>query len=149
MRPDPPKVLSGVAMTLLTQVMPEIQSPFGVQTVSLAGGLAMMVAEEFDRAASRLVEENAAVLEILQRARGVIHEGGIEEKLETAMGELPGSDLRVSALQAENDRLRGLLIEVHVAAEAAPGAEAALLNELIWDELKQSTRRRHFSGRAG
>jgi hypothetical protein len=149
MRPDPPKVLSGVAMTLLTQVMPEVQSPFGAQTVSLAGGLTMMVAEEFDRAAARLVEENAVVLALLQRARGVFHDAAIEEKLESVMGDLPGADLRVSALQAENDRLRGVLIDVHAAAENEPGKDGATLCELIWDELKQSTRRRHFSGRVG
>jgi hypothetical protein len=146
-------------MTLLTQVLPEVQSPFGAQTVSLAGGLSMMVAEEFDRAAARLVEENAAVLEILQRARGVFRDAAMEKRLESAMGELPGTDLRVSALpgtdlrvsalQSENDRLRALLIEVHAAAEVAAETDAETLCELIWDELKQSTRRRHFSGLAG
>lgn len=147
MRPSPPRVLSGIATALFTQVLPEIRTPFGNQTVGLAGGLAMMAAEEFDRAAARLVEENAAVLEILHRARGATGDVALETELDGLLGLLPGTDLRVSALQAENDRLRALLIRVHVAVEGREDEDARLLDALIWDELRQSTRRRHFSGR--
>jgi hypothetical protein len=52
------------------------------------------------------------------------------------------ASLNLSALRAENARLRGRLIEAHVAAERAgdPGRQDA-----IWAELRASTERRKLS----
>lgn len=144
MRPDVPRVLNGVAVTLATEVLAEAQTPHGQQTVGLASALLMMAAQEFDRAAARLVEENAAVLAIFARAKAALEDYGLQERIERELGELPGQDLRVSALQAENDRLRALLIDVHATVEQMTGAEAEALDRLIWDELQESTRRRHL-----
>ena len=144
MRPDVPRVLNGVAMTLMTEVIAESRTPHGQQTVGLAASLLMMTAQEFDRAAARLVEENAAVLAILARAKAAIEDYGLQERIDRELSEVPGQDLHVSALQAETDRLRSLLIDVHAAVEQMTGAEAEALDRLIWDELRESTRRRHL-----
>jgi hypothetical protein len=145
MRPDVPRVLNGVAMSLATEVMREVQTPFGQNAVSHAVGLLMMIGQEFDRAAARLVEENAAILAILARAQSSMEEPGLQDRISRELGEIPGQDLHVSALQAENDRLRALLIDVHAGVEAMDGAEAEALDRLIWDELRESTRRRHLA----
>jgi hypothetical protein len=145
MRPDVPRVLNGIAMSLATDIMREVQTPFGQNAVSHAAGLLMMIGQEFDRAAARLVEENTAILAILARAQSSMEDPGLQDRITRELGEIPGQDLRVSALQAENDRLRTLLIDVHAAVEAAPGAEAEALDRLIWDELRESTRRRHLA----
>jgi hypothetical protein len=105
----------------------------------------MMIGQEFDRAAARLVEENAAILAILARAQSSMDDAGLQDRISRELGEIPGQDLHVSALQAENDRLRALLIDVHAAVEGTDGAEAEALDRLIWDELRESTRRRHLA----
>jgi hypothetical protein len=137
-------VLQGIAMTLATRTMGEVRTPFGQNDLSHAAGLLMMIAQEFDRAAARLVEENAAVLAILARAQSAIEEPGLQDRIARELGQIPGQDLHVSVLQAENDRLRALLIDVHAAVEGMAGAEAEALDRLIWEELQESTRRRHL-----
>ena len=58
-------------------------------------------------------------------------------------------DYRLSSLQAENDALRRGLVALHAAVEANLAPEAAALNERIWAELVESTRRRQFAARLG
>jgi hypothetical protein len=145
MRPDVPRVLNGIAISLATEVVREVQTPFGQNNISHAAGLLMMIAQEFDRAAARLVEENAAILAILARAQSAMEDPGLQDRIVRELSEVPGQDLHVSVLQAENDRLRALLIDVHAAVESMPGAEAEALDRLIWDELRESTRRRHLA----
>ncbi|MGH2610590.1 MAG: hypothetical protein ACRDHF_16030, partial [Tepidiformaceae bacterium] len=72
------RVLNGVAMTLATEVMAEVKTPNAQQTVGLASGLLMIAAQEFDRAAARLVEENSAILAILARAQSSLVEPGLQ-----------------------------------------------------------------------
>jgi hypothetical protein len=144
MRPDVPLVLNGIASTLVTNVLPQVRSPYGQQTVGLASQVCFMIAQEFDRAAARLVEEDAAILALFERSLPLLEEGPLRERVRQALETVPGEDLHVSALQAENDRLRGLLITLHGTVEAIATPEAEKLNELIWDELRESTRRRHL-----
>lgn len=144
MKPDVPRVLQGIGQTLMTSILPEVRTPIGQQAVGHAAYLLTMIAVEFDRAAARLVEENAAILSILARAQSAIEDPGLQDRITRELGEIPGNDLHVSALQAENDRLRALFIDVHVAVESMTGAEAEALDRLIWDEIRESTRRRHF-----
>jgi hypothetical protein len=144
MRPDPPKVLFALAGTLGMQVLPQVATPFGQQSVGLAATLSVILAQEWDRAASRLIEENAAVSELLSRARAVVNDAGVKGRLDVAVSRPPTTDYRVSALQAQNDDLRRLLIEVHALVDSMAGEAAAQFSEAIWDELKESTRRRHL-----
>lgn len=145
MKPDPGRVLQGVGMSLLTSVLSEVRTPYGQQTVSVAGGLVFMVADEFDRAADRLVTENAAVRQILADARPLLPDAMLPA-VETALSTSPES-FRISALQAENDVLRGALIEVHAAIEQAASDAARAFSERIWAELVASTKRREFATR--
>lgn len=85
--------------------------------------LLTIAAEVWDGAAHRLVEENRALAALLDDAAAE-------------------SDLRLSALEAENRRLRAGLIEAHAAAEAA-GDTAR--EDAIWAELRASTERRKLS----
>lgn len=144
MRPDVPRVLNGIAMNLATRIMPEVGTPFAQNDLSHAAGLLIMIAQEFDRAAARLVEENAAILAILARAQSAIEEPGLQDRISRELSAIPGEDLHVSALLGENDRLRALLIDVHATVEEMAGAEAEALDRLIWEELQESTRRRHL-----
>lgn len=144
MKPEPQRVLFAIAGALGT-VTPGVGSAFGQQTMGLSAALSMVLAQEWDRAASRLVEENVAVTGLLERARIAIKGDILHARINELVDRIPATDLRVSALQLENDQLRRLLIEVHAEVDGATGVEEELLNRLIWDELRDSTRRRHLA----
>lgn len=147
MRPDVSRTLQGVAINLLTNVMAEIRTPFGQQTVGIAATLAMWVAEEAERGADRLVVENRATREILKA--GQMLAGAATAAVDAAIATPGASDFKISSLQAENDALRKGLIALHAAVESSPSPEAQEMNGRIWDELIESTRRRQFQARLG
>ena len=144
MRPDPPKVLYAMAGALGAQLMPELSTPFGQQTAGLSATLAVLLAQEFDRAASRLVDENIAVSAILADAQTLLHRDALSERIAAALDQPATTDYHVSALQTRNDELRKLLIELHATIEPRSDDDARRINERIWDELRESTRRRHL-----
>jgi hypothetical protein len=146
MRPDPGRVLQGIAVNLLTSVMQEIRTPFGQQTVGIAGSLAIMTAEEFDRAADRLVAENRAVRAILSDGLPLV-DGDTSAAVSAALTSPPAHDFRVSSLLAENDALRAGLVSLHAGVEKSATPEARAMDERIWAELIESTRRREFTSR--
>lgn len=145
MRPDASRTLQGIGINLLTNVASETATAFGQQTVGLAASLAMMLAEEAERGADRLVIENRITRQLL--ADGLALAGSARPEVERALAAPAAADFRVSSLQAENDGLRAGLIALHAAVEAADGPEAAALNERIWAELIESTHRREFQVR--
>src|SRR4051794_40264934 len=65
MTPDPGRVLAQMAAALRTDLVPDVRSPFGQQLALLAGTVADVLAQEIDRLADRLHEENAAVAVLL------------------------------------------------------------------------------------
>jgi len=143
MRPDPATVLGAVAGAVAAQV-PTTSTPFGQQTLGIAAGLSMMLAQDIDRAPARLVEEHRATAAILRDAIPQLGDAELAARIEDALAHDILADLHISALQAADDSVRALLVEVHAAVEAMPGDTAAALNERIWEELKESTRRRHL-----
>ena len=116
----------------------------GYQAASAgAFGMALMIlGDQFDGAVEKLTEENAAIRVIAAQASSRV-DGELGERLSTAATEQDAS-LRVSVLQASNDALRSLLIELHAWVEDA-GDSAADLDEVIWSELLRSTQRRHVA----
>ena len=144
MRPQPPQVLMGMAGVLMMQVAPELQTPFAQQNIGSVAGILAMLAQDFDRAAARLAEENEAMVALFRRASTAVPTRPLQSRIVQEIAANPNADIHVSKLQAENDRLRRLLVEVHALVEPLPGAEAAAINEEIWDELRESTRRRHI-----
>ncbi len=146
MRPDPGRVLQGVAVNLLTNVMQEIRTPFGLQTVGIAGSLAMMTAEEFDRAADRLVTENRTGRAILSDGLPLV-DGDAAAAVSAAIATPAAPNFRVSSLLAENDALRAGLVALHAGVDHAATPEARAMDERIWAELIESTRRREFTSR--
>ncbi len=123
MNPKVAPVLAELAGLLMKNAMPGVPEAERASDLSLSAMLLMVAAETWDRQAHVLVEENRAI-------RTLLGETGAD------------ADLRISALQAENDRLRSRLIEVHAAAEAAGDA---VREEAIWAELVAGTERRRIS----
>jgi hypothetical protein len=123
MTPDVPSVLAELANLLMRNAMPGVPDAERASALGLSAMLLNLSAEVWDGAAHNLVEENRA--------------------LRTLLG-LTGqdADLRLSALRAENDRLRALLITAQIEAEAS-GDTAR--QDAIWAELRASTERRKLS----
>lgn len=123
MTPEVPAVLAQLAAIAGRNAMPGVPDPERASDLGLTAMLLTIAAEVWDGEASRLVEENRA-LRVLLPADGA------------------DDDLRLSALKAENKRLRALLIEAQIAAEAAGDAAR---QDAIWAELLRSTERRKLS----
>lgn len=146
MRPDAGRVLQGIAVNLLSNVMPEIRTPFGQQTVGIAGALTMMLAEESDRAANRLSVESAIIRGILTDGLPLTRDEA-HAAVSAALATPAPADIRVSSLLAENDALRAGLIALHAAVEQLETPEGRAVDDRIWAELVESTRRRDFQAK--
>ena len=143
MIPSVPLVLNGLARTLLMDLLPRTAHPYSAQTLQLDAALAMMCAQEFDRAAARLAEENAALTALLGDAASVVADTSLRDALHAATGPATPS-LLVSALHERNRALRGLLVRLHAHVETLEGESARGLEARIWAELAESTRRRQL-----
>ena len=123
MKPDVPAVLIELAGLLARNAEPGVPEAERAPALRMTAGLLAMAAERWDRTPDDLVVENRAIAALLGDAAD-----------ETSF--------RVSALAAENARLRGRLIAAHAAAEAA-GDQAR--QDAIWAELIAATERRNLS----
>jgi len=123
MNPPVVPVLAELAGLLIKNAMPGVPEAERASDLGLSAALLGVAAEMWDRQAHILVEENRAI-------RGLLGLAGED------------ADLHISALKAENDRLRAALIEAQAAAETAgdTARQAA-----IWAELIASTERRKLS----
>ena len=132
--------LRGIGELLREDVAPDVQTPFIGQSVRMAGGLLTICANWVDDAAAIRVEENAAIRAVLGEVAASL-EGELAERLRAAsLSADPG--LRISQLDAENNRLRLLLIEAHAAVErkSLHALDAAIWRLLEDIELKRAQR---------
>ena len=114
--------LRGIGELLREDVAPEVQTPFIGQSVRMAGGLLTICANWVDDAAAIRVAENAAIRAMLGEVAAAL-EGDLAERLRAAsLSTDPG--LRISQLDAENNRLRLLLVEAHAAVERESRCDA-------------------------
>ncbi len=136
MNPTVPAVLAELAGLVMRNAAPDVAASDRANALGLTAALLVMAAEAFDGAAAMLVAENRAFRALLQR--GAAHLSG-----DLDLGD--EEDLRVSALQAINARLRQGLIDLHTLVE---GVDAEL-EAAVWHELVASTGRRRTAGMAG
>lgn len=134
MIPSVPAVLVDLAGKVMANAMPDANPTDRAATLGLSAMLMGLAAEAWDGAAHNLVMENRAIRGLL--ARGAAHVPPPEER--------PEDDFRLSALAAENARLRAALITLQIAVEGRDEA----MNDAIWAELRASTERRKQQGSA-
>jgi hypothetical protein len=144
MKPDVPKVLEILAGRFLFDIAPNVAPSYRQSSVGVSAMLLGIVREEWDRAASRRVEENASLRVLFRDAAGVITDTDLRSRLEAAAGTSDAS-LLVSELEKANDALRALLIELHAQVEQQSGAASRALEDAIWRELSASTERRKLA----
>jgi hypothetical protein len=144
MKPDPDAVLGHLAGLMLQTIAPQVQPAYLAGTIGVSGLLLAMLAEEWDRAAQRLVEENRAIRALFRQAEAVAVDGLLAGELRALAGG-EDDDLRLSALEAANAGLRAALTRLHAAVEIRAEAAAQALNAAIWTELSASTERRRLA----
>jgi hypothetical protein len=143
-KPDENLVLADFAARFAGEIAPQVQPAYLAAAIGMSAGILGMVAEDWDRAASRRVEENRAIRRLFQLAAGLTLAPDLAARL-AALGQTNDDDLRLSALEAGNEALRAALIELHAAVEVMDGGAAKALNDAIWMELSASTLRRKMS----
>jgi hypothetical protein len=122
MKPDVTIALAELANRLRTDLMQELTG-FRVNVAAMGAAMLDMVADEWDGAAARLVRENRAFRALLDVAGD-------------------DADLRISALTAENDRLRGLVTREMARLEDDPAPDAQARLDAIWAELARTVEER-------
>jgi len=143
-KPDATVLLENLAAKLMFEMAPQMQLPFMQGTVNVVGLLLTMLREEWDRAAARRVDENRAMRSLFARAVGEVGEAALRRRLAEA-GDGADTSLRIADLDATNDDLRQLLIDLQAHVEAQSGESARRLETEIWEELLASTERRRFA----
>ena len=138
MRPPVPLVAAGFSTRMSEEFVPKLEG-FSANNAAMMAAMLQMISEEWDRAASRPVEENAAIRAILRRAAELLGDEGLRTR---AAG--TDADLRISSLEAANDALRRTLTDVHARIENTVGPEARELERVIWEELRASVERRRI-----
>jgi hypothetical protein len=123
MNPEVPAVLTQLAAVVGRNALPGVPEAERASDLAITAMLLTLAAEVWDGEAARLVEENRVL-------RDLLGEMGADD------------DLRLSALKAENDRLRARLIAAQIAAEESGDAAR---QAAIWAELVRSTERRLLS----
>ncbi|MDR3512825.1 MAG: hypothetical protein P4L73_14410 [Caulobacteraceae bacterium] len=145
MKPDPDAVLGYLAGLMVQTIAPQVQPQYLAGVIGMSGMLLGMAAQEWDRAADRLVKENRAIRGLFRQAERV----GLDADLAQEVRALAGGqddDLRISALESVNTGLRAALISLHAAVETRTDAASRALNDAIWAELSASTSRRAYTG---
>jgi hypothetical protein len=141
MKPEVDVVLRSMMTKLLLEVAPAVGDAYVRSNVEAMGALLAAAAEEFDRAAEVRVAENRSMREILRAATEHAPEGDLHNRLAVAAEEREAS-LRIGDLNAVNDRLRALLIELQTLVEGSDEEWARRIDRAIWAELRASARRR-------
>jgi hypothetical protein len=120
MTPTVRDVLQGCAIALSRPTPPEAGPDYAASRMGMVSMLTMLAAQEAEQCAGAAIQENAAIRAVLGAA-SPRYDAGLAGRLASAAGE-QDADLSVPALDAANARLRGLLIELHQAVEAAGDA---------------------------
>lgn len=139
MKPGAALVAHELASRFRKDILPELTG-FRANATAMAAELLDMIGEEWDRAAANLVAENRATRELLRDGASLLGRPDLAE----VAGETD-DDLRISALERENARLRTALIDLHAAVEERSDEAARALDDRIWAELSRSVEARRIS----
>jgi hypothetical protein len=141
MRPSVDIYLDELRRALAQDFAPRLPTSFEQSALGRHAILLGAVTEEFDRAASRRIEENRALRSLFADAVETIPGSDLRSRLLAAC-ETEDLSFKVRDLDESNCGLRKLLIELHEHVEQLGGEQARSLEEAIWRELARSTERR-------
>ena len=128
----------------MMRVIPAISPTYHQGTVGMVATLLVIAADEWDRGASRRLEENQAMRNLFSKAAPIVSDKSLADRL-TQLAKTTDIDYRVSALETNNCTLRAALIELHTQIESQSGNEAREIETAVWKEIATSTERRRLS----
>jgi len=143
MKPDIDRFLDVAAAYLMMELAPTLGSGYAQSNVGILGMMLAAVREEFDRAASRRIEENRALRRLFAEAAPVVKDTALQHRLHEA-AKSDDTDFAIAALERGNASLRQTLIDLHTHIESLDTPEAHRVEEAIWRELSASTERRRL-----
>jgi hypothetical protein len=143
MRPTCQTILNSIGMDLASRYLPKASSDSEKADLILKAFLLGVVAEEFENAAHRRIEENTALRQLFSESIPVIQDPGLKSRL-ASTSETKDSDTHISALDRTNNHLLNILIELHAYLDEQEDEESRRLLEKIWEALKDYSRRREF-----
>jgi hypothetical protein len=132
-----------MAMDLIERVIPAIGPSYHQGTVGMIASLLAIVSEEWDRAASRRIEENNRLRELFRQAAPAVNDPALRSRI-FQLAKTADHDFHISALENNNCALRAALIALHAHVETQTSAEARKVETAIWQELAKSTERRRL-----
>jgi hypothetical protein len=144
MKPEIPVVMQGHVGTLFGDILPHLNAEYSMGNTSLMAMSLFMVAEEFDRAADIRVAENAEMRALFAEAGRLIDDASLAARL-TEASKGKDASLRITALNASNDALKALLIELQTLVEESKAPWAPALEEKIWDYIIAAAERRKLT----
>ena len=136
MKPGVEQVAGELARRLREEILPELTG-FRANVAAMGAELMTMIAEQWDGAAANLVSENREFRGLVQRGGELLGDAALAAAVAGA-----DEDLRISALTADNDRLRAALTGLHARVEDAEGEAARALDTAIWAALRRSVEMR-------
>ncbi len=145
MRPDADRLLGHLSMTLMTEIGPAVGDGYLQRNTMLMAMLLTWIAEEWNRAADRRVQENGALRRLFRESLDAVEDLELRSRLEAAASETD-PDVTIETLDRSNDALRAHLIELHAHVETLGTPGAGRVEAEIWRELRRSTERRALSG---
>jgi hypothetical protein len=143
MRPRVETVFQTMAMDLIERVIPAIGPSYHQGTVGMIATLLAIVSEEWDRAASRRIEENNRLREMFKQAAPAINDPALRSRI-FQLAKTADHDFHITALENNNCALRAALIALHAHVETQTSTEARKVEAAIWHELAKSTERRRL-----
>ncbi len=133
-----------MAEDLLVRVLPAISPAYHQGTVGMMATMFSIIGEEWDRAASRRIEENDRIRELFREATPYVAEVALRARLLT-LADSADRDFHISALEKNNCDLRAALIDLHAYVETLSEPDARRIEAAIWKELLRSTERRRLA----
>lgn len=141
MKPEVDVVLGGFLGTLLTEIAPQLGGEYSLGSVGIIAMTIGMAAQEFDRAADIRIAENREMRALFAEAAPLVEDSGLRARLSQAAASSDTS-FRVSALNAANDALAALLIELQAAVEESQAGWARGFEAKLWNYLVAAAERR-------
>jgi hypothetical protein len=140
-KPSLDALLMQLGTQLRDRIAPQVATSYLASGVGLTATMLALAAQQFDSAAQVRVAENSALRALFARAADVVDDAALRAQLREAASGSNG-DLRISALDAANDRLLRTLITLHAAVDARDEPWASALNGEIWSLLSGFAERR-------
>lgn len=140
MRPEANELLMGGFGTLLMEVAPNLNATYATGSATLVGLLMYCASIEYERGAQVRKSENDMFRGLLAKA-GPHLPAALADRAKTLAGG-KDEDLTISALNAANDALRRVLIDVHAHVEEVDAPWARALERDILQALAASARMR-------